>query len=191
MRTLIEINLSSKDITLIALFGALSAFPLLSTNAFNLVALTHIPGTNGIYVQFITALTLWVGIGVIGKFGSAMAISAVSSIVAVIIPGGPGLVKPLLIPFSIVTGFIIDIILKSKSSVLNRLIAGFFGILRGLHVLVVQTFFGIPIAVGLPVVVVVCISGAIGANVGIQVLERLYKQRNAGFKKGGMTWNST
>lgn len=174
MRTLVEIGLSSKDITLIALFGVLSAFPLLLTNTFNLVMLTHIPGTNGIYVQFITALIIWVGIGVVGKFGSAMGISVVSSIVAVIIPGGPSLVKPLLIPFSMVTGFIIDMILKSKSGVLNRLIAGFFGLLRGLHVLVVQTFFGIPIAVGLMVVVVVCISGAIGANAGVQVLARLF-----------------
>ena len=183
MRTLVEISLSSKDITLIALFGALSAFPLLLTNAFNLVVLTHIPGTNGIYVQFITALIMWVGIGIIGKFGSAMAISVVSSIVAIIIPGGPGLVKPLLIPFNIVTGFTIDIILKSKSDVFNRLIAGFFGILRGLHVVVVQTLFGIPIVAGLPVVVVVCISGAVGANVGIQVLEKLYRSRMVRFKR--------
>jgi len=183
MRTLVEISLSSRDIALIAVFGALSAFPLLLTNAFNLVALTHIPGTNGIYVQFITALILWVGIGVIGKFGSAMAISTASSMVAVIIPGGPGLVKPLLIPFNIVTAFIIDTILKLKSSVLNRLIAGFFGILRGLQVVVVQTFLGIPIDVGLPVTVVVCISGAIGANVGIQILKRLYGSGMIGFKK--------
>jgi len=183
MRTLFKISLSSRDIALIAVFGALSAFPLLLTNAFNLVALTHIPGTNGIYVQFITALILWVGIGVIGKFGSAMTISVVSSIVEVIIPGGPGIVKPLLIPFNIVTGFIIDVILKSKSGVLNRLIAGFFGILRGSQILVVQTFFGFPIAVGLLVVIVVCISGAIGANVGVQVLKRLYSSGMIGVKK--------
>jgi len=184
MRTSVKINLSSKDLTLIALFGALSAFPLLLTNAFNLVALTHIAGINGIYVQFIAALILWVGIGIIGKFGSAMAISAVSSMVAIIIPGGPGLVKPLLIPFNILTAFIIDIILlKSKSDVLNPLIAGFFGILRGLHVVVVQTSFGIPIPVGLPIAAVVCISGAIGANVGIQVLKRIYSSRMIGFKK--------
>ena len=184
MRTLFKISLSSRDIALIAVFGALSAFPLLLTNAFNLVALTHIPGTNGIYVQFITALIIWVGIGVIGKFGSAMTISVVSSIVEVIIPDGPGIVKPLLIPFNMVTGFIVDLmLLKSRSSASNRLIAGFFGIFRGLQTLVVQTFFGIPIHVGLPVVAVVCISGAIGANVGIQVLKRLYNSGIIGFKK--------
>lgn len=183
MRPLVTISLSSRDIALVTVFGALSAFPLLLTNAFNLVALTHIPGTNGIYVQFTAALILWIGIKIIGKFGSAMTISTVSSIVAVTIPGGPGIVKPLLIPFNIVTGFIIDIMLLKSRPSFNRLIAGFFGILRGLHVVVVQTFFGIPIAVGLPVVAVVCISGAIGANVGIQVLKKLYSSGMIGFKK--------
>ena len=181
---MVKISLSSKDVTLIALFGALSAFPIFLTNAFNLVALIHIPGTNGIYVHLIGALILWVGIGAIGKFGSATVLSAVSSMVAVIIPGGPGIAKPLLIPFNIVAGFIIDVILlKSKSSALNRLIASFFGILRGLQILVVQTFYGFPPVVGLLVVVVVCISGAIGANIGIQVLKRLYSSGMIGFKK--------
>jgi hypothetical protein len=176
IRALFEIHLSSKDIALIGVFGALSAFPLLLTNVFNLVALTHVPGTNGIYVQFIVAMILWVGIGIIGKYGSATAVSAVSSMVAVIIPGGPPVfVKPLLIPFNIVTGFIIDLaLLKSKSSALNRVIAGFFGILRGLQTLVVQTFLGLPIAISLIVVSVDCASGAIGANVGVQVLRQLY-----------------
>ncbi len=176
INALFKTNLSSKDIALIGVFGALSTLPLLLTNIFNLVAITHIPGTNGVYVQFIVAMILWVGIGLVGKHGSATVISGVSSVVAVIIPGGPPVfLKPLLIPFSISSGFIIDLaLLKSKSSGFSNVIAGFFGILRGLQTLVVQTFLGLPIAVSLIVVSADCASGAIGANVGIHILRQLY-----------------
>lgn len=181
-----KIYLSPRDISLIASFGALSATPLFLTNFFNLVALTRIPGTNGIYTLFLTTLILWVGIGAVEKFGSAVFLFTLSSIVTILIPGGPPFhIKTLLIPFSMVTGLIIDaILLKSNSGAFNRLIAGFAGFLRGLHIVVVQAFLGFPIAIGLPMVAVGCVSGAVGANAGIQVLRRLHNNGMLTFKKG-------
>ena len=43
-----------------------------------------------------------------------------------------------------------------------------------MHIVVVQTFLEFPIALG-------CVSGAIGANVGILVFERLYESGMLGF----------
>ena len=180
-----KIYLSPRDISLIASFGALSATPLFLTNFFNLVVLTRIPGANGIYIQFLTSLILWVGIGAVDKFGSAVFLFTLSSIVVIFTPGGPPFhIKILLTPSGMVIGLIIDaILLKSNLGVFNRLIAGFAGFLRGLHIVVVQTFLEFPIAIGLPIAVVGCVSGAIGANVGIQILRRLHNNGMLSFRK--------
>jgi len=168
-----KISLSSRDIALITVFGALSAFPTWFTNIINLVAITRIPGTNGIYVHFIVALIMWVGIGSVGKFGSATAISTVKSFVALIFMGGPGIVKFFLVPLNFSFGFITDLMFLRSVSKYYRIIACLFGIFQGLQIVIVQIFFGIPIAIGLPIILLSSISGAVGANFGVDILNKL------------------
>jgi len=155
-------HFNSKDIMIIAAFSVLSAIALLLTNFINLVALTGIAGANGIYTQFFTCLFLWIGVLLVRKKFVVTVISTSSALVGLIVPGGPMIAKPILLPYSIVTGLIVDLIILKFRFRLDNKLASLFGVLRASHVLVVQKVFGVPLELGLPFFVLASLSGAMG-----------------------------
>ena len=70
--------------------------------------------------------------------------------------------KPILLPYSIVTGLIVDLIILKFRFRLDNKLASLFGVLRASHVLVVQKVFGVPLELGLPFFVLASLSGAMG-----------------------------
>jgi hypothetical protein len=174
-------HFTTKDIAVIAVFSALASVTILLTNVINLVALSGIPGANAIYVGAISCFVIWIGTGAVSKFGGITSILMLNAVIENFLPGGPGAMKPLLIPSSLAVGLIVDLLMrwnkKGAESYLNGMV---FGALDGLSVILVQVAFGIPLfsgsiaaLLGWTVVGLNVVGHIVGAALSIPVIRRL------------------
>lgn len=169
-----KILFNSKDLMLMTTFSVLSAISMLLTNFFNLVRLIGIPGANGIYTQFFSCLFLWTGVLFVNKKFVVTFISILSALIGLAVPGGPLIVKPILIPYSIITGMVIDLtIQKFRIKPNNKALASIFGVQRGSHILIVQRFFGIHSLLGFSFFIFGSISGTIGGLFAISIFDMI------------------